>query len=80
MINNRENNMTGLEITPKLTARLMQETKADIIDIMVQALDTMQAYNGRTVTYCIVEALGGTSTELEHGGTSHQYPKYKRKE
>lgn len=68
----------SLEITPKLEARLMQETKADIIDIMAQALDTMQAYNGRTITYCIVDALGGSAHEMESGGTSYTYPKFKR--
>lgn len=32
-------------------------TKEQILDIMDDALDLMQQYNGRTVDYCISESL-----------------------
>lgn len=70
----------SLEITPKLTARLMQEHKGDLIDIMAEAIDLMQAYNGRSVTYCIVMALGGSAEEREDGSTRYKYPKYQQKD
>ena len=72
--------MSTEQISPKLEARLLQETKADIIAIMLEAIDSMQAYNGRSTTWCIVDALGGKANENDDGViSSYSYPKFKRK-
>jgi len=69
-----------VEIPAKLEERLLKETKAEMLGILLEAIDTMQAYNGRTITYCLVDALGGQANEGEDGTiTSYSYPKFKRR-
>ena len=72
-----------IEIPAKLEERLLQETKAEMLGILLEAIDTMQAYNGRTITYCLVNALGGQANEGDEGDdgtiTSYSYPKFKRR-
>ena len=51
----------------KLYELLMKLPKKNLINIMWSALDEMQAYNGRTRMYCIMESIGADITELEDG-------------
>lgn len=37
---------------------LLKLPKQNIINVMWEALDHMQAYNGRSRMYCILEAIG----------------------
>lgn len=72
--------MTLLQIPEKLEERLLKETKQDMLDILVDAIDTMQAYNGQTITECIVKSLGGSAREDDDGKViGYSYPAYKRK-
>lgn len=52
----------------KLYKIIMKLPKANIINLMEHALDTMQAYNGRSRQTCILEALGATEYEDEKTG------------
>lgn len=80
LINELESQMTFLQIPEQLEARLLQETKQDMLDIMVEAVDIMQGYNGRSITHCIVEALGGSPRDDDNGNVvGYSYPSYKRK-
>lgn len=56
-----------IEIPDTLYDRLMKKKKDELIDVMLEALDEMQAYNGRTPTYCICVALGAVPEETENG-------------
>ena len=57
-----------------LYENLMKLPKSNIIALMWAALDEMQAYNGRTRTFCIVEAAGGEVVEGEDGRTKYRLP------
>lgn len=50
-----------------LYARLESLSKEDVILTMLEALDHMHAYNGRSVTECVVMALGGTVEDTNRG-------------
>ncbi|MCK5018345.1 MAG: hypothetical protein KAS32_14905 [Candidatus Peribacteraceae bacterium] len=72
--------MSIQQIPEKLEQRLLKETKADMLEIMIEAIDSMQAYNGRSITWCIIDALGGSPREDDDGNiVSYSYPKYQRK-
>jgi hypothetical protein len=54
---------------------LMMLPKEDVIEIMANALDLMEAWNGRGITYCIVSSIeDATATETEEGGYTYQLP------
>lgn len=46
---------------------LMKLPRKNLIHCMLEALDEMQSWNGRTKTYCITKALGGESVERDDG-------------
>lgn len=50
----------------KLYELLLKLPKENLINLMCMALDEMKCYNGRTVTYCICNALG--CEEMEENG------------
>ena len=57
---------------------LMKLPKEQVIEIMADALDLMQAYNGRTIAYCIVTSIeGATCTETNTGRYTYTLPKVK---
>jgi hypothetical protein len=43
----------------RLHEMLMRLPRKNLVNLMWDALDHMQAYNGRTPTQCIVMAIGG---------------------
>jgi len=47
----------------KLYEFLEKLPRAHLINLLWHALDEMQAYNGRSRTWCIMEALGGEEVE-----------------
>ena len=47
--------VVGIEYIAK---KLSRKTKSEIFDTMMEALDMMQQYNGRTRWQCIAMALG----------------------
>lgn len=47
----------------KLYEILLKLPKKNLINLMWEALDNMQEYNGRSRTQCIVMAAGGTVDE-----------------
>lgn len=48
------------QISEPLMPRLLELPQQVMLDVMLEALDLMQAYNGRSITYCICDAMGGT--------------------
>jgi len=42
---------------------LLKLPKRNLVNIMWEALDEMQAFNGRTRTFCIMSAIGAKNTE-----------------
>ena len=47
------------DIHSEVEKRLMRLTKAELIDVMYNAVDHMQLYNGQTIQQCIVRGMGG---------------------
>ena len=66
------------ELSVKLESRLLQESKQDMLDILLEAISNIQSYNGSSVTHCVVEALGGVSYETDDGKEMISYPKYNK--
>ena len=66
------------DLSIKLESRLLQESKEDLLDILLESLTIMQVYNGSSVTHCIVEALGGVNYETDDGKDMISYPKYNK--
>ncbi len=65
-----------LDLPEWLFAYLMQMSKEKVIQVMTDALDQMQEWNGRTMTYCIVSSIeGATCTETDTGGWKYSLPK-----
>lgn len=58
---------------------LMKLDKETLLDIMEEALDAMQAYNGRSPTYCIVSAIPNAKIEETDRGYRYQLPKLDNK-
>jgi hypothetical protein len=56
----------GDNMDDKLYEILLKIPRKNLIHIMVEALDLMEQFNGRTKTYCICEAMG--LEEKEDGG------------
>ena len=50
-----------------LHKKLMALTKHELIDIMYEALNLMNEYNGRSQMYCICLAMGGKPVETDSG-------------
>ncbi len=59
----------------KLYELLMKMPKKNLINIMWDALDVMQAYNGRTKMFCIMESIGAVAHEDEYGCITYSIPK-----
>ncbi len=64
-----------LDISDNLYEHLMTLEKDVLIDIMAEALDFMQGYNGRTKTYCIMEAMGAEIIENDDGSITYKFGK-----
>lgn len=59
-----------VDIDDRLYEYLTQNfTKAALVEIMCDALDLMQQYNGRSMTYCIVSSIPGASVRENDDGT-----------
>jgi len=55
---------------------LLKFKKAEIVDIMIEALDIMHQYNGRNITFCVVSAIKGAECiENEDGAYTYKLPK-----
>lgn len=55
---------------------LMQLPKEEVIDIMSDALDQMQIWNGRSITFCVVTSIpSATYRDREEGGIEYRLPK-----
>lgn len=52
-----------MEISEKLWLYLERLSKQKLINVMGDALNLMQQWNGRTITYCIIHALDGLYNE-----------------
>lgn len=63
--------LTDETMSDKFYEFVEEKSKSDIIEGMVEAIELMQQYNGRTVRYCLYTAFG--LTEVEDG--RWQYPK-----
>lgn len=48
---------------PKVWEYLNKLDKEQIVEVMLEALEVMQGYNGNTINYCVVKALGGEYNE-----------------
>lgn len=53
---------------------LLSKTKAKLIEVLYEALDLMNQYNGRSHMYCIAVALGYEAVENEDGSTTFKKP------
>jgi hypothetical protein len=58
----------------KLYIQLLKIPRANLIVLMMNALDEMQSYNGRTRMECIAIALGLESREKEDGTMIYRLP------
>jgi len=57
-----------LIVSNKLYEYLLELDKAVVLEIMGEALDMMQSYNGRSQTFCIISSIpGATVTETDDG-------------
>jgi len=45
-------------ISDKLYDYLLHLPRRNLVNLMLHALDEMQAYNGRSFTFCIMEGMG----------------------
>jgi len=65
-----------LDLPDNLYDYLLKLPKEEIIQIMADAIDLMQAYNGRTMTYCIMSSIEGAEViEDDDGNVSYRLPK-----
>lgn len=62
--------ITTDEVSEKLYAWLLNQPKEKLLDGLLEAIDVMQQYNGRSMTYCIATAFN--FKEIEEG--RWQYP------
>ena len=67
--------MSLVSISDRLYERLLRMKKEALLETMLEALDTMQAYNGRSITTCIMMALGAESHEDDDGNVRWVLPK-----
>lgn len=58
---------------------LARKTKEELIDIMYDALDLMQQYNGRSRFHCIAVACGYEAVESENDDGTYTYKFKKQK-
>ena len=58
-------------VSEKLYSYLLALDKERLIEVMIEALDEMQSWNGRTISHCIHTAIG--SKEIEEN--KWQFPK-----
>lgn len=61
----------------KLYELLMKLPRKNLISVMMQALDEMQAWNGRTRLHCICIALGCEEKMQNDGSQSYKVPSLK---
>jgi len=61
-------------MTVSLDEILEFKSKEELRDIMYEALDLMQQYNGRSRIWCIVVALGGTASDNDDGSFTYSIP------
>ena len=54
---------------------LLTQSKEELIEIYRTAMDLMQQWNGRSYTYCVIIALGGTAEEQDNGTYKYSLPK-----
>lgn len=67
-----------LDLPDWLYEYLMMLPKDEVIEIMANALDRMQEYNGRTITYCVVSSISGTTCEeTDDAGYRYSLPEVK---
>jgi hypothetical protein len=66
--------MSFVQTSDTLDKFLLSFNKSIIYNIMLEALDIMQAYNGRSITYCICEAIGAETAEHDDGTYSWKLP------
>lgn len=57
---------------------LMKLPRKNLIGCMMQALDEMQSWNGRTRTHCICTALGCEETVKDDGSATYKVPPLKK--
>jgi predicted CopG family antitoxin len=56
-----------VEISDDLYGKLLDMKKENLLDLMLNALDEMQSFNGQTVTSAIMRATGAEETYDENG-------------
>jgi len=56
--------VTSEDIGESLYNRLMKIEKEALLSLMLDALTDMQSYNGRTLSWCILNNIG---TEMDNG-------------
>lgn len=52
-------------ISDKMWAKLKSMSKDGIITCMMEAIDSMQSYNGQEIRHCLLETMG--ATEVKEG-------------
>ena len=60
------------EISDQLYEYLLSFAKPIQLDIMLEAIDTMQAFNGRSITHCIMIAIN--AEEIGNEGRQWKLP------
>lgn len=64
------------ELPEWLHEYLMKFEKVEIIEIMAFAIDKMQAWNGRGITYCVVSSIENAACiENDDGSYTYRLPK-----
>ncbi len=63
------------DIPEWLYEHLMAMEQHDMLEIMCEALDHMQAWNGRTQTYCVATACPDITVLETDEGTKYQIAK-----
>ncbi len=58
-----------------LFAYLMQFSKEKTIEIMTDAIDMMQSWNGNSMTFCIVSSIDGAECIKTDTGYKYRLPK-----
>jgi hypothetical protein len=67
--------MSFVEISDTLYENLLTMEKQKLLELMLEALDCMQAYNGQSVTSAILTSTGAEFVEDDDGRTFWHLPK-----
>lgn len=59
------------DISDHLYNTLLRLPKQELLETLLDALEHMQSYNGRSLTACIMESAGATESE---GGCRWEFP------